>query len=244
MKIIKPLTITSLTASSSDINLPVANLLNDSASVYWRAATDAVTSATIEFSAEGTIDAVCLHSCLVGSATLEWWDGDSWEAVPGLALDDISNSYTGRASFWWDFSESTGALTLRLTLTRHASAVAIRAGCLAMGKSVTVTGVQYPLAEGMVDTSLQLTMSDGSINYRPRARWRTFSGTILADRAAGVPAIMRDVAWVYGSLPMPIHLIPGGGDNYFLWGRLMDMPAASHAWPTLGQISFSVVEVL
>lgn len=168
------------------------------------------------------MDALCLHSCAVQTAALALYDevGLAWTSVPGLVQDDIADT-SGNAltSHWFTFTELTGAWTLRLTLTRRtAGTLAIRAGCLAAGKQSTLEGVQYPLSEGLVDTSLLLTMSDGSINYRPRARWRTFGGTILTTRATGVTEMMNDIARVYGAQPLAVHLLPGGGDRYFVWG--------------------------
>jgi len=244
MKILRPSTITALSASSTDAIKPVANLLHSSGAIFWRAATAAVTSATLDLTVTGPVDALCLHACAAGTVGLQMWSGSAWVSVPGIVVDEVSNSYPGgMASHWFTFTSLAGTVRMLLTLTRHSSAVAIQAGCLAVGRQTTVTGVQYPLTEGLVDTSLQLTMSDGSLNYRPRARWRTFAGTVLTDRATGVPAMMNDVVRTYGAQPLAVHLLPGGEDRYFVWGRF-DMPQASHAWPTYGQVGFAITEVL
>ena len=246
MNIVLPDTITSLTASSNDPNLPALNLLHESPGVYWRAASDAVTSATVEFEAVVTAaSAVVLHAVQAGTVVLEQWNGSAWATPAGLSSEQIVDAYTGSlASWYFRFTALTaGTRRMRLTVPRLAAGKIIQAGCLVFGEEITVTGVQYPLTEGLVDSSIALQMSDGTMNYRPRARWRQFSGTVLTDRAVGVPALLRRVARRFGSIPLAVHLVPDAGDEWFAWGRF-GMPQAAHAWPTLGQVQFTIDEVL
>lgn len=241
MIILPPTTISSLTADSA--NARAANLLLESPKRIWRAASSSVTSATLTWSITGPVDTVVLHHAVANAATLEYYTGSAWATPPGIDAADYDDPlFSGYTTHWLTFTALTGSVQLRLTLTQAGTST-IRAANLLAGSAVTVDGVVYPLQEGLIDTSIRTPLLNGEEYYHKRDVPRMFSGSVLADRAATVRALMLDIGRRYGATPCAVQLAPPWGDDFMVYGRL-GMPRAAHAWPTYSSASFELVELM
>lgn len=243
MIILPPKTIASVTASSAHADFPGSELLRESPKRRWIAASSSVTSATLTWSITGPVDTVVLHHAVANAATLEYYTGAAWASPPGLDAayydDPLFPTYT---THWLTFTALTGSVQLRLTLTQAGTST-IRAANLLAGSAVTVDGVVYPLQEGLIDTSIRTPLLNGEEYYLKRDIPRMFTGSVLADRAVTVRALMLDIGRRYGSTPCAVQLAPPWGDDFMVYGRL-GMPQASHAWPTYSSASFELVELM
>jgi hypothetical protein len=243
MIILPPTTISSLTADSANASYPAANLLRESPKRIWRADSDAVTSATLTWSINGPVDTVVLHHVVADTATLEYYTGATWASPPGLDVayydDPLFPTYT---THWRMFTALTGSVQLRLTLTQTGTST-IRAACLLAGSAVTVDGVVYPLQESLLDTSIRTPLLNGEEYYLKRDVPRMFTGSVLADRAATVRALLLDIGRQYGATPCAVQLAPPWGDDFLVYGRL-GAPQATHAWPTYSQAAFELREMV
>lgn len=243
MIILTPTTIASVTASSAHANYPDDNLLVESAKLRWIAASGSVTSATVVFTCTGPVDCVSLFGAVVDTATLEYWTGTAYAALPGISATEYDDPFfIGYTNHWFTFTALTGSVQLRLTLTQIGSST-IRAANLHVGTELEVDGVEYPLQEGLIDTSIRTPLLNGEEYYKKRDTYRVFSGTARAGRATAVRGLLLDVARRHGSRPLPVRLAPPWGDDFLVYGRL-SMPQAAHAWPIYSQVSFELVEVM
>lgn len=242
MIICKPASINTVTASSENSMHPDDNLLDARPKLVWKAAGPSVTSATLILTITGPVDTVILLGAVAATATLERWTGSAYAAPAGLVAADYADSYAGTMAHWWAFPALTGSVQLRITLTQTGSSV-ISATNLLAGNAATIDGVEYPLQESLVDTSIRAQLLDGSEYYKKRDIYRVFSGTIRADRGATVEPLLRAVCRTYGSVPMAVQIAPTVADAFMVYGR-MGMAQASHAWPTVSHASFELVEVV
>jgi len=243
MIILPPTTISSLTADSANASYPAANMLLESPKRIWRAASDAVTSATLSWTITGPVDTVVLHHAVADAVTLEYYTGSTWATPPGLDAETYDDPlFSGYITHWITFTALSGSVQLRLTLTQTGSST-IRAANLLAGSAVTVDGVVYPLQESLLDTSIRTPLLNGEEYYLKRDVPRMFTGSVLADRATTVRALMLDIGRRYGATPCAVQLAPPWGDDFMVYGRL-GMPQASHAWPIYSQAAFELREMV
>lgn len=243
MIILPPTTISSLTADSANASYPAANLLLESPKRIWIAASSSVTSATLTWSITGPVDTVVLHHAVADTVTLEYYTGSTWATTPGLDAEEYDDPlFSGYTTHWLTFTALSGSVQLRLTLTQ-AGTSAIRAANLLAGSAVAVDGVVYPLQESLLDTSIRTQLLNGEEYYLKRDVPRMFSGSVLADRAATVRALMLDIGRRYGSTPCAVQLAPPWGDDFMVYGRL-GTPQASHILPTYSQAAFELREMV
>lgn len=234
--------ITSVTADENPV-YPAANLLSARPKLVWRASTGTLTSLAVSLTLTGPVNTVVLLGTVAATAALTWWNGSAWVAPAGLAAEDYAETFGNTVAHWWTFTlMESGTQQFRISLAQTGSSV-IGASTLVAGRALTVDGVEYPLQESLVDTSIRAQLLDGSEYYKKRDIYRAFSGTLRADRAATVEPLLRAVCRTYGSVPMAVQIAPTVADAFMVYGRL-GMAQASHAWPTVSQASFELVEVV
>lgn len=241
MIICKPAGVTSVSANEHP-SYPAAHLLAASQRLMWRVSAGTITTSAISIILTGPIDTIVLLGAVAATASLERWDGGAFVAPAGLVAADYADAFRGTVAHWWTFTALAGSVQLKITLTQAGSSV-ISATNLLAGNAATIDGVEYPLQESLVDTSIRAQLLDGSEYYKKRDIYRAFSGTIRADRAATVEPLLRAVCRTYGSVPMAVQIAPTVADAFLVYGRL-GMAKASHAWPTVSQASFELVEVV
>lgn len=243
MIILPPTTIASVTASSAHADYPGSELLQESPKRRWIAASGAVTSATLTWSITGPVDTVVLHHAVADAATLQYWTGSAWATPPGLDAEEYDDPlFSGYTTHWIAFTALTGSVQLRLTLTQTGSST-ISASNLLTGSAVNVEGVVYPLQESLLDTSIRTPLLSGEEYYLKRDVLRMFTGSVLADRAATVRALLLDIGRRYGATPCAVQLAPPWGDDFLVYGRL-GAPQASHILPTYSQAAFELREMV
>lgn len=240
MIICRPKTIATVTASSENATYPDNNLLSPRPKLTWRAANSSVTSATLVLTLTGPVDTVVLTGAVAASATIERWTGSAYAAPAGLVAADYADAFGGTTTHWWTFTALTGSVQLRISLAQTGSSV-ISASTLVAGDGLTVDGVEYPLQESLIDTSVRAPLLDGSEYYKKRDIYRVFAGSLRADRASTVEPLLRAVCRTYGSIPMAVQIAPAVSDAFMVYGRL-GMAQVSHDWPTVSQASFEIVE--
>lgn len=237
---LEPIAITSATSTAGgDATYPASNLLLDPAETYARSAED-VTTWKVSVVLTGPVSSLCVLGVVADSLTLTV--GGS--APAGLTEETIDDPIiVGRTSYWWTFTERTGAQTFVLTFTRDLADQVARAGVVRAGKIYNTDGVLYPLDEGVDDPTVVLQMADGSLYHGPQLRTvRTFGVTVRAAKAD--IATLCDSCRRTGGRTTMWHLAPEWGDRYFVYGRLAAQPQANHAWPTVSTASLAVREVV
>lgn len=259
MIIIKRNAITSISASSADAAYPATNLLNDSPKKKWKAASSSVSYAYLDVVTSGTTGALGMVGIVAESVFVTitdpngivWqsvvWPAVDWDLPPeGVVvtqemIDDLANGYQ---SVWVSFPEFTDPVSIRIELRKTAGTpMILAAGVLHVGQPTEISGVQYPLNEGLEDYSIQRQLSNGATYYKRRDIVRTFSGSIRLQRTE-FQSLFRDVARVYGGQPLMIQLAPPWGSEFTVYGRLSAMPSGAHDMPTHSTIQFQITEEL
>lgn len=241
MMFIRPKPITSITGGAgAHADYPLANVGFDDPERAFMT-TGGVTSTTIVVTMTGPVNAIGLVGVVADSCTLTV--GGS--APAGLVSMDFDDAFmaTGRTNYWFTFNQLTGTVVLKLTLTRSSGDPDIRAGVVKAGAQRSISNMQYPLNEGIEDSTVQFTMSDGTI-YRGAERQplRTLSGTVVTERG-DIEDFVYDCMLTGGRSTL-WHFWVGGDDRYCLYGRLAGQPSAAHSYVSHSSASFAVREVL
>ena len=242
MNICLPTTISAITASSEHATYPDDHLLLPRPRVVWQAASGAVTSATLTCTLTGPVDTVVLLGAVAATAVLEVWTGSAWAAPAGLEAADYADTYQATTGWWWHCTALTGSVQLRITLTQSGAAT-IRAALLVAGTQVAVPGVQYPVAEGLVDSSVITTMSDGTVHVRKRAAARTFAATLRATRDV-CRSFLQTSRGIGRTATMFNLCTTVDADKWMVYGRFSSLPQGTHDLPTLSVVQFAIEEAL
>lgn len=245
MNLLQPTAITSLSlvGVSAMSGYPITNALLPSPREPFRAQLNAgVEVATIRVAVAGTFDSIVLLGVESSVVPVDITD-DSGGAVAGATVATYVDSYyPARRNYWIRFTALTGH-TLRVNVRRVSVAVGeiVRVGVLMAGVTAEYTGVLFPLEESCDDPTVQVPMADGSV-YRGLQLQpvRTYAGT-MRDAKATVAAFCSACRLFGGSASM-WHFAPTLDDRHFVYGRLLQQPQASHAWPQYSSASFAVQE--
>lgn len=240
MRVLVPVAINSVTASSEKAANPDNWLLLDSPRIRWEALDTTVTSAYVDVAVVPPISGLVVVGVQAATCTVTTTAGAALAGIQAEKLDDDIREWD---NYWFSFNEITGSsMTLRVNFTKSGSLV-IAAGCIQVGRNLELAGVQYPLQESMRDTSMLTELASGNYHYRNRDRVRSYQGTMLMSRATDYTA-WRSFARYMGGRPGMYYIAPAWGEEWFCYGRMLEMPAGSHQWPTLSVAQFGITEVL
>ena len=232
-----PLLTITLAATSERTSHPVEFLLEETPRLRWSAVDATVASASVTVSCAQAVSslvdtgAVCADcAATVGGGT-----------PPGHAKLTTTDS-AGKKSFWFTFTPVAG-LTSPVVMSTRSGATTISAEQLLVGATGEYTGVQYPVAEGLVDSSVITTMSDGTMHVRKRAAARTFAATLRAPSTV-CRSFLQTSRGVGRSATMFNLCTTVDADKWMVYGRFSSLPQGTHDLPTLSVVQFAIEEVL
>lgn len=178
----------------------------------------------------------------IEEGSVDWFPSQAPDLVLNYTWGETGEDFR---NLWVSFEQFTGAVNITIDIRKDAANPdIISAGVLMIGDPVDIPGVQYPLEEGLVDYSIEDSLSNGAQYYKRRDIVRTFSGTAIFERKKYFQDFMRDIVRLYGRTPMMVSLLDTETNtDFILYGRLASMPAASHFSHTYSSLNFQLVEV-
>lgn len=232
-----PLLTITLAATSERTSHPVEFLLEETPRLRWSAVDDTVASASVAVSCAQAVSSLVVTGAVCADCAVTVGGG----TPPGHAKLTTTDSYTGKKSFWFTFTP-VYSLPLVVMFTRS-GAKTISAEQLLVGATGEYTGVQYPVAEGLVDSSVITTMSDGTMHVRKRAAARTFAATLRATSAV-CRSFLQTSRGVGRSATMFNLCTTVDADKWMVYGRFSSLPQGTHDLPTLSVVQFAIEEAL
>ena len=233
-----PLLTITLAATSERTSHPVEFLLEETPRLRWSAVDATVASASVTVSCAQAVSSLVVTGAVCADCAVTVGGG----TPPGHAKLTTTDSYTGKKSFWFTFTPVAGLTSLVVTFTRSGSTT-ISAEQLLVGATGEYTGVQYPVAEGLVDSSVITTMSDGTMHVRKRAAARTFAATLRATSAV-CRSFLQTSRGVGRSATMFNLCTTVDADKWMVYGRFSSLPQGTHDLPTLSVVQFAIEEAL
>ena len=234
-----PLSAITLGASSEHASHPVTRLLEETPRLRWEAASSSVTSASVSATSSSAITALVVTGAVCSDCGLTVSGG---VAPAGLTKQTITDPYTGKKAFWFTFTSISAATTLVATVTRMGTTT-ISAAQLLVGATGAYTGVQYPVQEGLVDSSVITPMSDGTVHVRQRAIGRTFAAAIRQTTTV-VRSFLR-TSRAIGRQATMFHLSETTDpEQWLVYGRFSALPQGTHDLPTLSVVQFAIEEAV
>lgn len=178
----------------------------------------------------------------VEEGSVEWYPSQAPDLVKSYTWGETGEDFR---NLWVSFEQFSGAVNITVELRKTATNTeTISAGVLMVGDPVDVPGVQYPLEEGLVDYSIEDTLSNGAQFYKRRDIVRYFAGSAIFERKKYFQDFMRDIVRLYGRTPMMVSLLDTETNtDFILYGRLQAMPTASHFSFDYSSLNFQFVEV-
>lgn len=233
-----PLSAITLGATSEHASHPATHLLEETPRLRWDAATSSVTSAAVSVTCTRPFTALVV----IGAVCADLGVSIGGSAAPGLVKQVFTDPFTGKKGYWCTFNSVSAGTTVVVTLTRTGTST-ISAEQLLVGATGEYTGVQYPVAEGLVDSSVITPMSDGAVHVRQRAIGRTFAAGIRQTTTV-VRSFLR-TSRAIGRQATMFHLSETvDPEQWLVYGRFAALPQGSHDLPTLSLVQFSIEEAV
>ncbi|MDX9833008.1 MAG: hypothetical protein RBU35_22250 [Anaerolineae bacterium] len=233
-----PLGAITLGASSEHASHPVTRLLEETPRLRWQSASSSVTSAGVSVTCTQAVTSLVITGAVCTDCGLSVGGG----AVPGITKQTVTDPYTGKKGFWFTFTSVSALTTITATFTQLGSST-ISAEQLLVGATGEYTGVQYPVAEGLVDSSVITPMSDGTIHVRQRPIGRAFAAGIRQTTAV-IRSFLRTSRGI-GRQATMFHLSETTDpEQWLVYGRFAALPQGSHDLPTLSVVQFSIEEAV
>lgn len=232
-----PLLTITLAATSERTSHPVEFLLEETPRLRWSAVDDTVASASVTVSCAQAVSSLVVTGAVCTDCAVTVGGG----TPPGHAKLTTTDS-SGKKSFWFTFTQVAKLTSIVVTFTRSGSTT-ISAEQLLVGATGEYTGVQYPVAEGLVDSSVITTMSDGTMHVRKRAAARTFAAALRATSNV-CRSFLQTSRGVGRSATMFNLCTTVDADKWMVYGRFSSLPQGTHDLPTLSVVQFAIEEVL
>jgi hypothetical protein len=247
--------ITVLAASSSDVNFPAANLLNNYPTDLWKAAAGVLIAELVLSVSKGS--AVEVYNTNATSVTVEAGSGGTYAFETGYSLEadyslEDSASYVttvyslpgtwGR--LWADYPVISTPHVIKITLT---AASEVSAGIVRAGNVETFNDPAYGFTEDSKDYSVEKELNNGADYFRKGNVVRTFSGMTVLETRANCFKFKHDIFDAVGPKPLAIRLSSGTilDDEFVLFAKRMDSPKILHdSSPLYSRLKFSLKEVV
>jgi len=257
MLVIKNNSVRSVSATSENPNYPASNLLDRHPTRDWKAADASVSSAVIHVDVSGKTGGLGLVGIVADSAVVDisdpngivWqnvdWQNVDWISVPqGLHIQTMFEHGNPYSTLWVSFDQFDSAVDISITLFKDGgSSEVLSAGTLVVGEMDEISGMQYPVNDGLKDYSISRPLANGSPWYKKRNIVRTMGGTLRVSRDVFF-RFNRDLAQKYGQTPMMWNLMDCAGMEFVMYGRLSVMPSGAHQGQDRATIDFEITEEL
>ena len=248
--------ITSVSASSENVNFPASKLLERSPKIAWKAV-DGVSEAVLTVETSAGISDILIAGTnattvsIVGSdpngvAWAEsdgWAEGDTWVSpevnVYGSTIQrSRSQSVLVTLSTLVDIP-----VLLEITLTCDSSETLYAGVLMAQDpEEYGGGGVRYGMEEGRLDLSIKAENSNGSTYYKKRDILRTFSLSAILEESSA--AKMMDIYEDIGEQGAGWKLTDENDNNVVVYARFDGPPKKTRDYFRHSAISWQLIEVL
>jgi len=244
--------ITSVVASSSDANFPVANLRDDFTTNLWRAASGTSATLTAQVS-KGK--GLALYNTNATSITVLAGSGETYVNESGyvnetghayaadtvtVAAAEVLPGIWGR--IWVDYTEILVPHVLTITLT---AAAVPYAGIIRAGMVQTFKDPTREHEEGSEDLSIEKELNNGADYFRKRNVIRTFDNLSMIETRPNAWLFKHGIFDKVGPQPLAIRLFDGvnvDDAQFNVFAKRINPPKLTHLSSTLSRISFNLRE--
>jgi hypothetical protein len=235
MILIYPEKLSSVAADSEDGSFPATYLQNDKPKRYWKSSGSNIGVLTAQVAANS--DQIAVFNTNAVSAEIDIASGSETFSI------DLSSPHTHNR-LWQSYTEQTAVHTVTITLTAPVGE-AVYAGCLKIGKGVSLVNPKYGLSESRRDFSIVKELNNGAYYIRKKDPVRKFDLSFLEDRAGDFYTFSA-VADYYGPQPLAMLLVDGSADDHewAIFGHILNPFSASHDYPDHTNAGFSIVEAV
>jgi len=234
MILMYPERLSSVSADTEDGSFPATYLENNKPKRYWKSSGSNVGVLTATVAANS--DQIAIFN-----TNAETVDIDIESGAETFSLDLTDPHDHNRC--WQSYTEQTAIHTVEITLTAPASE-AVYAGCLKIGKGVTLVNPSYSLSESRRDFSIVKELNNGAYYIRKKDPVRTFDLSFVEDRATDFYRF-TEIMDYYGPNPLAILLAEDIDDHeWAIFGHILNPFSATHAYPNHSSISYSIVEAV
>lgn len=168
------------------------------------------------------------------------WDGISW-AVEGSGAVGINLIDTDSGDAWIDYDTINSAHRITLTLTCDSEEI-IEAGVVRAGHILEFSDPLYGVSETSIDTSIKKTLSNNSLYYRKRDVIRSYSCSLVLDRAVAARSLTRNIGITLGYAPLMWLLAEDGDSQWVVFGN--SEMSQNHNNVTHNSVSLTVTEAI
>ena len=256
MRVIYPDNITTVSASSENPNFPIANVSNDHIKKVWKAdSNEAVVHVGVSSGSAlalyGTNATSITAKTRTGGQGGAWAATAQWDAAAAWAAGSLTEEVilfdtlsTGQAALWCDYTDPGSALALEITIS-SAAGTTLEAGVIRAGTVRDFKDSKYGIKEGFIDFSIKEELANGAWYYKKRDIVRTFSLTLLEDRASDFYTFMHNVALLRGQQPLAWRLSENVTDwQWIVYAAFDGLPMGDHAYVSDSLIQIKLKEVV
>ncbi len=255
MKVIYPDNTLTITADEENGNYPIENVQDDYIKKVWKATSnDAVIDITASSGSALALFGSNATSVIVkardGAEGVQWgggvtWDSPSWVAEVLTSQTIVFDTLpTDQSALWCDLTNYPSNFTVEITLSSVAGST-LEVGVIRIGTVRDFRDAAYGIEEGLVDYSIRKELNSGAWYYRKRDIVRTFSLSLLEDRASDFYTFMHNVALVRGQQPLAWRLSENVTDwQWIVYATFDGLPSGTHLYPNHSVINIQLEEVV
>ena len=255
MRVIYPDNTLSITANEENGNYPIENVQDDYIKRVWRATSnDAVIDITASSGSALALFGSNATSVTVnardGAEGVQWdsgaqWDSPSWVTELLTSQTIVFDTLpTDQSALWCDLTNYPSNFAVEIMLSSVAGSI-LEVGVIRIGTVRDFRDAAYGIEEGLVDYSIRKELNSGAWYYRKRDIVRTFSLSLVEDRATDFYIFMHNVALLRGQQPLAWRLSENVTDwQWIVYAAFEDMPIGVHSHPNHSVITIQLKEVV
>ncbi len=251
MKVIYPVNIQEVEASTEYPEFPAVNLMDRHPKKIWRGIGN---SGILTLSCSRSSGVALFHtnaqkiSILVSqgqhiewSEEILWADEILWDQDEDAhsSMFDVTNETDG--VFWSEWAERDLQHTIELRLIAKPDED-IMVGVAKAGDINIFPDPVDGLEQGLKDYSIEKELNNGAFYYRKRDIVRTFAGEINMERNPDFYTFMHGIARENGKNPLAWRLITKGDLKWVVYARFSDLPSGKHSRRV--NLNFTIIEVI
>jgi hypothetical protein len=238
MKIIRLDQVTGIASTSTDAAYPVANLQNKFRGVLWKSAVSAITTLTVDISANS--NALMLSNMNSGTVTVTVKDSTT-AIIYGPTVHTIN---ANNPNLWVNYTLQAAVAEATLVFSDPGTTMPY-CGILRAGYAYDFRSFVPGLSEGLKDLSVSKEYNNGADYYEFIDTLRVFSGSFMIDRDTDFYTFMHAIVKKYGRGPYAMFLTDLTNYDWAVFGWLdASLPQGSHDYPNQSNISLSIKEGL
>lgn len=223
--------ISSVSASSENVNYPKENLFDSDAKKPWRATS---TSATLSISVSSGCTCLGLFGVSGPTTATVTYSGSG---APDSETYEITKLLKQVVVYWG----SAGVTQVNIALSGGST---VEAAILRAGAGTRLNNPQYGVSNSAIEHSVIHPYKTGGAYVRNRGRSRVMSGSMLLGLADA--AALKEVMAEYGPSPLAIVFEGNEIQEYSMFGSLAmsGIPQESRSYPSHVSIGFTATEFI